>query len=510
MKRLFSSSSIVRVQELLSLRPKERFAIPQTSSSSSSAFESFEEIPSADADRTASVLTRLRALNFQQPTPLQARLLHHFFTARGADLLVKGEPGSGKSIGYLIALAALSSLGIGSSIGSSSSIGSNSNNYNNNTQNIRHLVLVPTEQLAAQLRDFVSALLLPTADVVSSRHSPSASSASVAQSAPLTRSIPSAHSTHATPSTSSIHSIPSAHSIHSTHSILITQPDALSVKLAQGEFDWRSLETVVLDEADALIKPLKRHATAAQKRNRAHHPVPAVQLLRQLWSLFRGDPLRKDLRPRLVVCSATLNKGTRHDLTAAGILLEGGRSCISINLSIPNKESRSQKEQEQKQPSSPLSQPCRYYKHLLLSDPDSVDELIAKLSAPLNQLLQEQGGGAVAMILLPAAQSKVGLISLLRQHFPDLRFGLLSDGWREGVDVFVGSDVDVRGLNIPGLQHVIILDLPRSPAHFTHMAGRVGRSFNPQGTVWTVLGTAKDYEKYTTMMAQLGHLSLPA
>lgn len=429
MKRFFSQ--IVRVRELLderkvlkpkeflALRENERYRMPQVK-----PYESFEEVPRIDAQ----LLQRIQGHGLVKPTSLQGSLLYHFFTARKSDLLLKGCPGSGKSIGYLIALLA----------------------QKGQTDKTRHLVLVPTEQLRLQLLEAIKAF------------------------SPLNHSI-----------------------IH------VDQPESFALKLAQGFFNWQSLETVVLDEADALVKPLKKYSTSAQKRSRSQHPVPTIQLLSQLWALFRQDSIRKELRPRLLICSATLNRGTKHALTEAGIVHEGGRSCISID--IPEKEDETlENEIIEKSEKEGERVKQRSYKHLLLRDPQSVDELIRKLKIPLQGL-----GDQCALILLPAEQSKFGLISLLQGSFPGVRFGLLSEGLKEGVNVLVGSDVDVRGLNIPRLQSVIILDLPRSSAHFTHIAGRVGRSFNPFGTVWTILGTAKDYQKYLSMMSQLNLLSLP-
>ena len=391
---------------MLALKEKVQYRIPQVK-----PYESFEEIPGIPVD----LLQSLKRHGFLKPTQLQGNLLYHYFGAGKTDLMVRGWPGSGKSVGYLIALMAKTGDQV---------LGHHLP---------RHLVLVPTEQLQLQLQETLKSF-----------------------------------------------------NASSNDAILVAQPDAIALKLAQGTFNWKGLETIVLDEADALIKPLKRHSTATQKRSRIQHPVPTLQLLTQLWSLFRADPVRKGLRPRLVVCSATLNRGTKDSLMQAGITHDSGRACISID--IPEKE----------------RERVSRHKHLLLSDSESVDELIEKLKIPL---LKRSGKKA---ILLPADQSKIGMISLLKERFGgELKFGLLSEGWQEDVDVLVGSDVDVRGLNIPDLQHVIILDLPRSATHFTHMAGRVGRNFNPEGTVWTILGTAKDYERYSSMLSQLGILSLP-
>lgn len=59
--------------------------------------------------------------------------------------------------------------------------------------------------------------------------------------------------------------------------------------------------------------------------------------------------------------------------------------------------------------------------------------------------------------------------------------------FREGrVSVLVASDIGSRGLDIPGVTHIINLDVPEEPTHYLHRAGRCGRKGLP-GTAITIV-----------------------
>ncbi len=50
------------------------------------------------------------------------------------------------------------------------------------------------------------------------------------------------------------------------------------------------------------------------------------------------------------------------------------------------------------------------------------------------------------------------------------------EDFREGrVHILVSSDISARGLDIPGVTHIINLDIPEEPVYYLHRAGRTGR-----------------------------------
>lgn len=63
--------------------------------------------------------------------------------------------------------------------------------------------------------------------------------------------------------------------------------------------------------------------------------------------------------------------------------------------------------------------------------------------------------------------------------------------FKEGrVKVLVASDIGARGLDIPGVTHVINLDIPEEPVYYLHRAGRTGR----QGNSGVVISVVTEYE----------------
>lgn len=66
------------------------------------------------------------------------------------------------------------------------------------------------------------------------------------------------------------------------------------------------------------------------------------------------------------------------------------------------------------------------------------------------------------------------------------------DDFREGrVKVLVASDIGARGLDIPGVTHIINLDISEEPVYYLHRAGRTGR----KGEKGTAISVVTEYEK---------------
>ncbi len=66
------------------------------------------------------------------------------------------------------------------------------------------------------------------------------------------------------------------------------------------------------------------------------------------------------------------------------------------------------------------------------------------------------------------------------------------EDFRNGrIHVLVASDLGARGLDIPGVTHVINLDIPEDAIHYLHRAGRCGR----QGAFGCVISLVTPYER---------------
>lgn len=420
-------------------------------------FENFEEIPKLNID----LLTRMNKNGINQPTEIQKNMLGHFFATGSPDLLIKSQPGSGKSLGYVIMLLSdyfkktkdKIELGFKQS----------------DTISFRYLIIVPSDLLAKQIGTWIEVL---------SNGNPINNAPKVSLLCETFQDL----------------------KFSNNCDFLIATPEVFRTKLAQGSISLKELVTVILDEADALIKPLKRYATIKQKEMRKKHPVSTMLLLSELFKSIASNKLLN--RPRMIVASATLNNLTRDQLISAKLVqnpvfLEDRQPIITRYENL-----------------NPLESKVKHH-HILLKDSENVNELIQILQNIIKTNLSTKISGKRGALFLPASQSKLGLCELLRSSpsLKDFSFGLLNEykhhEQSQNSQLLIASDVDCRGIDIPELSFVIILDLPASLDYYIHMAGRVGRTSQDSGNVYTVLGTVDDFSRFSGLLRQIPLTSIP-
>jgi superfamily II DNA/RNA helicase len=82
------------------------------------------------------------------------------------------------------------------------------------------------------------------------------------------------------------------------------------------------------------------------------------------------------------------------------------------------------------------------------------------------------------------------------------------DSFRSGkIAVLVSSDLAARGLDIPGITHVIALDVPAKAGPYIHRAGRTGRA-GKRGTMIT-LGDGDEMRRLARLEKKLGIIIYP-
>lgn len=387
-------------------------------------------------DLKAQLVESLHESGIRTPTEVQSQLLHCYMTTT-KDLLVQAKTGTGKSLGYLIALLNQSPIPSTAAIA----------HYEP-----RNLVVVPNVALALQLYRWSHMLtrtnshvklLIPYVDesVEKSSVTPGASH------------------------------------------ILVGTPELLRLELAKNSLRPSMLSTIVLDEADYLIKSLKQHATLNERQNRIKHPAPTLTLMRELLGITKT-------KPRLVVTSATLNRLSRIDLQRHGIVSKDDYKFI-----------RDQQDEDRL-----ATCPAHICHHHRLIEDDNKELLVA-----LTNVFDRHPGEA-GIIFLPAAKSKSGFREWLAGSLrKDLSLAYLHENSspKPGT-LLIGSDNDSRGIDLPSVSFVIVLDLPVTPTAYLHMAGRVGRTGQRDaGAVYTLLGVEGDLERFTTRMSILRLTSIP-
>lgn len=447
------SDSVLKFDDLKTIyqkQPKDQKLI---------SYESFEEIPGIPVE----LLREMNSNKIFRPTEIQKQLLGHFFSSSKVDLLIKSYPGSGKSLGYVISL-----LADFCKLKDALRINSQPQSHDLERISFKYLIIVPSELLAKQLQNWIV--------VLSKAFKPAKPKISIICESAEEESIVG----------------------DAALDFLIATPETFRTKLAQGSIDINDVRLIVLDEADALIKPLKRYASSKQKEMRLKHPVASIVLLNELLNLFSRNKLLQ--RPRMIVASATLNRLTRDQLISAGIVkdpifLEDKTMIIKskVNSDFDNNNSV-------------------VHHHTLLKDPENPDELVDVLYKIVSKHLGKMGA-----LFLPASQSKLGLCELLKSSpkFCNHTIGLLCNYYPKNLEqpnnqLLVASDVDCRGIDIPQLAYVIILDLPGSPDAYIHMSGRIGRKGQLNGgNVYTILGTAEDLKKFSSLLNLMSLQSIP-
>jgi superfamily II DNA/RNA helicase len=82
------------------------------------------------------------------------------------------------------------------------------------------------------------------------------------------------------------------------------------------------------------------------------------------------------------------------------------------------------------------------------------------------------------------------------------------DGFRSGkITVLVSSDLAARGLDIPGITHVIALDVPSEGGPYVHRAGRTGRA-GKRGIMITI-GDEVEMRRLARLEKKLGIIMYP-
>lgn len=406
----------------------EREPSPSASIGSDRMDSTFDELL-----RSPWLVQKLEEHEITHPSPIQRLLLTKLKETR-SDLLIKAQTGTGKSYGYLVAL--LDSFKKGDVAPQ-------------DHWEPKHLILVPNSILADQLVEWTKALV-PAEPLNAIR-------------AVVTEGDSIRDEQHMEPGF--------AH-------IVVATPKGLLLRLAQGKLKLGHLRTIVLDEADHLIRPLSKHATMKERMNRKKHPVPAITALFQIRDYF--ERIQKH-RPRVVVLSATLCGRTRDLLKHVGLVQKDASLFLEDHLTLGECPSTIQ------------------HFHRVLSKEGDIEEM-----ARIIAWIAESHEGQQGIVFMKAEQSKAQLASWLESMGLEPR--MLSA--EKNAALLIASDIDARGVDLPRLQYVIHADCPDSATNYLHVAGRVGR-MGRSGSVYSLLQNCKELEMFTGYLSRFGINSSP-
>lgn len=384
----------------------------------------------AELIRSKWLLSALGSMNIERPTRIQALLLEKLNGSK-ADLLIKAHTGTGKTFGYIVAL--LNSF--------------KSQVVETDQYCAPNLIMVPNSIIANQLVRWVKTF-------------------AGRKAVPLTSMVRTIVTEGDGVDEATVNAAGYSH-------ILIATPKGLLSRLAQGAVDIEHLSTIVIDEADHLMKPLSRYATLKEKQNRKKHPIPAITAISQIRQVFERNPRAR--KPRTLVFSASLNSSCREFIKAVGVV---ERDALFL---------------EDHKETGHCPELIDHY-HRLQTQPGSLEEL-----SRLIYWIQEAHPDEQGLVLLEASKSKTEL----RQWLESVgsKPALLSEQTLDS-RLLIGSDVDARGFDLPSLSYVVIVGKPESTTSYLHMAGRVGR-MGRTGQVYTILANPEDLEVYFGQMSRL-------
>ncbi|RKP11799.1 P-loop containing nucleoside triphosphate hydrolase protein [Piptocephalis cylindrospora] len=432
-----------------SIRQSSQLYSTQLSELSAEAAGSFSDL----GIRSTLVSMLASELKITQPSVIQERLIPHILHDK-PDLLVRDVTGSGKSLGILLAILS-------------------TRRRNARDTSPTAIVLTPSRELAQQFLQWTR-LLIPSSVV------------------PNLDPIIQVAVRDAFADVSAEESLK-----YTTPHILVGTPGYVQELYGKGLFDTDHTRSIVLDEADTLVKLPRKHASIRQRFHRERHPSP-TSILMDVWC--RGSEKESRSKPQVILVSATMSVPLRNYAHYRGwlgaqknlreesenekggkpmLFLDGTDGTVRVAPRIQHHclakgENLSKKQREE------LAKQVEQEKRTFFVD--TTTEAVA-IVAQLSGILDPEHPPQDVLVFAPASYSMEDISGgLLRQGLPAKDEETNSAGKcpARTTTFWVGGEQTARGLDIPGCEWVFFLGAPKSIMSYVHVSGRTGR----QGGAW--------------------------
>ena len=375
------------------------------------------------------------------PTPIQSKALPVSLT-KGSDCIIQSETGSGKTLTFLLPTLQDPSIGLST------------------------LILVPTRELASQVQ--YQALKLTGTKKNHKRVFVMFTSYGEEdeQMEEYERIRP---------------------------HILIGTPKRILQMLETRRGEFATLRRLILDEVDKLLLPLERKATRRQKAVREVHPRPVAAVVEKLLSVSSGQ------KPIQLICtSATANPALQEELEEIG--WKSDVRFLSVDTDDANTTVCTAK----------LTAPRSIQHRYILCDP--TDRMV-KMDKLAECFLASGEKSALVFIHKEASVTKfveglckrgVRAVPLYKQVLNHEDYSQFLAEFKSGkIQLAVGTQETVRGLDFTWLNTVYLTEVPRNASDYLHMCGRVGR-LGREGKVVVLVAGDHEQSRLLRQFSRLG------
>ena len=244
--------------------------------------------------------------------------------------------------------------------------------------------------------------------------------------------------------------------------ILIGTPKRVLQLYQDSQSVFKSVRRIVLDEGDKLLQPIGERSQWRKRKVRELHPRPGRVLVESFGKQ----------RMNLICTSATVNRALKAELADIGW---GGSPQL---ISTINR----------------ATLPPSIEHHFI--DCVCEEDEMAKITALVDHFRNKGLSSALVFIRASAPMDKFvtsladrGLKSaaLYKNLLPEVYEQFLAELKRGDIDVVVGTEQTVRGLDFCFVDTVFLMEVPRNAQEYIHLAGRVGR-MGRRGSVVVMVG----------------------
>ena len=261
--------------------------------------------------------------------------------------------------------------------------------------------------------------------------------------------------------------------------VIVGNPGRLLLLAKMGKLKFRGLDFLVMDEADRLVSDEMSGETAA------------------LCEIISRDT-RGGNGAGFVACSATLAEKSREKLLALPLF---ARNADNGNVRGAVKFIETAEHEILRQRIEHWAVFSESRRKII-----TLRSLIAAVR-PAKALIFSSRTDDAAKIAAALQYHKINSGGLYSGMDKKKRKGII-DSFRSGkIAVLVSSDLSARGLDIPGITHIIALDVPADKDSYIHRAGRTGRA-GKRGIMISV-GDEPEMRRLAALEKKLGIIVRP-